>query len=134
MQPPAVIYSQNNLRPLRDLVAQLPRLPVDGRWNIDFQAADPALLATIAADAEATMAVIQSGLGAIGHLLAHSAVVIEDGTVGADSLESLGFLMAELGDLAAACMVLGAHCRQFQLHLTHHGERRAPSARSPKRL
>jgi hypothetical protein len=37
---------------------------------------------------------------------------IEDGTIGADSLESLGFLMAELGDLAAACMTLAAHCRR----------------------
>jgi hypothetical protein len=37
---------------------------------------------------------------------------VEDGTIGADSLESLGFLMAELGDLAAACMTLAARCRR----------------------
>lgn len=70
------------------------------------------LLAALAADAETTMAVIHLGMGAIGQLLAHSAVVNEDGTIGADSLESLGFLMAELGDLAACCMTLSTRCRR----------------------
>lgn len=101
-----------SLRPMRNLIEHLPRLPLDAAHRIDFRAAAPALLITLADDAEATMAAIQLGVGAIGHLLAHSAVVIEDGTIGADSLESLGFLMAELGDLAAACMTLAAHCRR----------------------
>jgi len=56
------------------------------------------------------MHAIQLGIGAIGHLLAHSAVAIEDGTIGADCIESLGFLVAELGDLSAACMTLAAQC------------------------
>ncbi len=70
------------------------------------------LLRSLAEDAEATMSSIHQGLGAVGHLLAHSAVPIEDGSIGADSVESLGFLMGELGDLAAACMKLAAHCRR----------------------
>ncbi|VTU12860.1 hypothetical protein SRS16CHR_00099 [Variovorax sp. SRS16] len=70
------------------------------------------MLTAIAEDAQSTLATVHQGLGALGHLLAHSAVVIEDGTIGADSLESLGFLMAELGDLASACMTLAAQCRQ----------------------
>ena len=97
---------------MRDLVAMLPRLPIGGDFQVDFAAAERRVLLCIADDAETTMAVIQSGLGALGQLLAHSAVEIEDGTIGADSLESLGFLMAELGDLAAACMTLSVHCRR----------------------
>jgi hypothetical protein len=73
---------------------------------------DGEALRRLANNAEVVMAVCQNGLGALGHLLAHSSPVIEDGTVGADSIEALGWLMAELGDLAAHCMALAAECRR----------------------
>ncbi|MDP1998722.1 MAG: hypothetical protein Q8K22_03910 [Rhodoferax sp.] len=87
-------------------------LPLIKKQDIDFQAADPTLLVSIGDDAETTMNTIHHGIGAIGHLLAHSAVAIEDGTVGAESIEHLGYLMAELGDLAAGCMTLASRCRR----------------------
>lgn len=49
------------------------------------------------------MRVIQLGLGAIGHLLTHAAVQVEDRTIPADCMESLGTLMAELSELASVC-------------------------------
>ena len=100
------------LRPMRNLLHQLPHLACCGAASLDLSRAAPERLRSIAEDAETTMSTIHQGLGALGHLLAHSAVPIEDGTIGADSLESLGFLMAELGDLAAACMTLAAQCRR----------------------
>ena len=100
------------LRPMRDLLVRLPRLPMTRKQEIDFPATDPALLVVIAEDAETTMNAIHHGVGAIGHLLAHSAVVIEDGTISANCIEGLGFLMAELGDLAAGCMTLATRCRR----------------------
>jgi hypothetical protein len=100
------------LRPMRELLTRLQRLPAANFGEADLRACDGASLASLAEDAETTVSTIHQGLGAIGHLLAHSAVPIEDGTIGADTLESLGFLMAELGDLAAACMTLAAHCRR----------------------
>lgn len=100
------------LRPMRDLLVRLPRLPMTRKQEIDFPASDPALLVTIAEDAETTMNVIHRGVGAIGHLLAHSAVVIEDGTISADCIENLGFLMSELSDLASGCMTLATRCRR----------------------
>jgi|GEM_PF-1942454 len=63
-------------------------------------------------NAEIVMAVCQNGMAALGQLLAHSSPVIEDGTVGADSVEALGWLIAELGDLTAYCLVLAADCRR----------------------
>lgn len=60
----------------------------------------------IAHHAETSMRVIQLGLGAIGHLLAHSAVQVEDRTIPAECMESLGTLMAELSELASACYQL----------------------------
>ncbi|MDR6535999.1 hypothetical protein J2739_001769 [Variovorax soli] len=100
-------------RPMRELLAQLQRLQLtDNTGEVDLRVCSSVLLADVAEDAETTISTIHQGLGAIGHLLAHSAVPIEDGTIGADSMESLGFLMAELGDLAAACMTLAARCRR----------------------
>jgi hypothetical protein len=87
-------------------------LPMTGRQEIDFPAADVSLLVAICDDAETTIQVIHHGIASMGMLLAHSAVVIEDGTVGADDVEHIGYLLAELGDLAASLMTLSAQCRQ----------------------
>ena len=103
---------EQSQRPMRDLLQRLPRLPLKGAEDIDFEAADAALLVSIADGAETTVNVLHHGVGAIGHLLAHSAVAIEDGSISADCIESLGFLIAELGDLGAQCVILAARCRQ----------------------
>lgn len=97
-------------RPVRQLLADLPMLGGDDESGMSPQ--DQAVLRQrIAANAATVMAVCQNGLGSLGHLLAHSSLLIEDGTVGADSVEALGWLMAEIGDLAAACAVLSSECR-----------------------
>jgi hypothetical protein len=111
-QAQAMTGRTSPLRPMRELLAQLQSLPATSFSGADLRACEGTSLAAVAEDAETTVSTIHQGLGAIGHLLAHSAVPIEDGTIGADTLESLGFLMAELGDLAAACMTLAAHCRR----------------------
>ncbi len=100
------------MRPMRDLLARLPLLPLSASQEVDHGAADPALLVAIAEDAEMLMGAMHQGVGSIGQLLAHSAVMIEDGSIGAEALEALGFMMAELGDLASSCMVLAALCRR----------------------
>ncbi|GAB3647251.1 hypothetical protein [Ramlibacter alkalitolerans] len=57
----------------------------------------------IADHAATSMRVITLGLAAIGDLLAQSAVQVEERRIPTESVESLGRLMAELGDLAALC-------------------------------
>lgn len=86
---------------MRELLRSLATPPSD---DVSHQA--------IAENAETVMAVCQNGMAALGHLLAHSAPVIEDGTIGADSLEALGWLMAEIGDLSVECMQLAARHRK----------------------
>lgn len=49
-------------RPMRDLILQLPLLNVTQALEIDYQAADPALLAQVADNAETAMHVVQLGL------------------------------------------------------------------------
>jgi hypothetical protein len=77
-----------------------------GDLQVDYQAADTKVLAVIGSSAETTMNVLRNGISSIGLLLAHSAVVVEDRTIGSDALEALGYLLAELGALAAGSMVL----------------------------
>lgn len=65
--------------PMRELMRNLATLPSD---DVNNQA--------IAENAEAVMAVWENGRAALGHLLAHSALVLEDGTIEADLIEVLG--------------------------------------------
>lgn len=101
----------NALQPTRDLLKWLPKVKVNSQ-GLDYQATDPAVLVIIADAAEISMNVFHNGIGSIGDLLAHSAVAIEDGSISAGSIESLGYLMAELSTLAAAYMVLASGCRR----------------------
>jgi hypothetical protein len=99
------------MRPMRDLLTDLRKL----RRKLDTASGTDALgeLNTrIADNAETVGAVCQNGMAALGHLLAHSAPVIEDGSIGADSIEAIGYLLAEIGDLNVACMLLAADLRQ----------------------
>ena len=105
-------YRTQAIRPMRDLMANLPRLPLTKKQEVDFQATAPDLLVAIADDAEVTLNVIHLGLGALGLLMANSAVVVEDGTISADSVEALGHLIAEISDMAASLMSLAARCRR----------------------
>lgn len=96
---------------MRDLLNLLRQVePVAGR-NVSTSI-PTSLRQPLSENAETVMAVCQNGMTALGHLLAHSSPVIEDGTVGADSVEALGWLIAELGDLTAYCLVLAAECRR----------------------
>ena len=104
--------SEDGQRPMRRLFKCLPTLPLNRENEIDFQAADPALLVMLADDAQITMRVIQQGVGAIGHLLAQSGVAIEDGTIDSSTVESIGYLLAAISDLSVDCMVLACKCRR----------------------
>lgn len=99
-------------RPMRTLVEQLPRLTIGLGGDIDFANCPAALLASVAENAETTVALMGRGLSAVGCLMAYAAVEIEDGSITSDSVEALGWLMAELGDIAAVCFVLASQCRQ----------------------
>jgi len=106
------VPKQDVARALPDLLAQLPRLVTDAAGSVDFAASDPAVLVKIADDAETAAGVISLGVAAIGNLIAYTAPEVEDGTVSSDTVEALGWLLAELGELAARCAVLGMHCRR----------------------
>jgi len=97
---------------MRDLFRQLPRLHTDGQGNVDCARSDRAIVAAIGQNAESIVSALHMGVGAIGHLLATSAPQIDDGSVGSDAIEALGWLMAELGDLGAELAVMAIQCRR----------------------
>lgn len=99
------------IRPMRNILQCLPRLPTTTAREIDFPAADPAMLVALAEDAEMMMLAPYSGLGAVGQLLANSAIMIEDGSISADCIEALGWFQSEMADMAHHFMGLAAHCR-----------------------
>lgn len=96
-------------RPVRALMRDLPVL--QKTRNACCEPEDRDTLQRLVESAEITMRTIHLGLGALGHLLARSSLDIQDGSVPADSMENLGFLMAELGDLAAECMRVAGECQ-----------------------
>ena len=112
MHPSPEIVSPSQ-RPLRDLLLQLPLLPVNAAHEIDYAASDPAVLVQIAANAYTCQQTVQRGVSGIGHLLARAAPDIELAAIPSDCIEALGFLMAELGDLASVAQSLSAACLRY---------------------
>ena len=109
-------YRTKTDHPIRELLNQLrevqPEVTITGVTAVP--PIPPRLRTSLAAAAETVMAVCQNGMAAVGQLMAHSSPVIEDGTVGAESVESLGWLLSELGDLSGYCLVLASECRRIQ--------------------
>lgn len=99
-------------RPIRDLLLQLPLLQTTPELDIDYAVADPALLVQLSDNAEIVMDTVLRGLSAIGLLMAHSAPEIETHDISADATEALGFLMAELSELASLAHCLSVACRR----------------------
>jgi hypothetical protein len=99
-------------RPLEELLVRLPLLVVSPAGQLDLLACSPSLLLELAEYAEAGAGALNLGLSAVGTLMGHAAVQIEDGSVSSDSIEALGWMFGELGVVSALCMTLAARCRQ----------------------
>jgi hypothetical protein len=106
---------------MRALFAALPSASPDASGGIDFAATSPALLATVADYAEITATGLGLGLSAVGNLIPYAAPEMGDGTVSSDTIETLGWLITELGDTAAACLVLATSCRRQCAASAEHG-------------
>jgi hypothetical protein len=99
-------------RPTRDFLLLLPYLAVTSNSDIDYAAADPAVLVQLADNAETVMRTIHLGIAVMGQLLARSAPEIELHEISGDAVEALGWLLAELGDLAAVADCIAVPCRR----------------------
>ena len=116
-------------RPMRDLILQLPLLNVTPTLEIDYPAADAALLVQVADNAETAMRVVQLGLSAVGQLLVRAAPEVEAGEISGDAIEALGWLMSELGEFSATAFALAAACRRFTTGYAHYQSKPVSGAR-----
>lgn len=90
----------------------LPRLKVSEQGELDLLAAPPSLLLTLAENAEEAAACITRGTSAIGSMIAHCTLEIEDGVLGHDAVEALGWMLSELGAVGSECITLAMQCRR----------------------
>jgi len=116
-------------RPLRDLLLLMPHLPLGPDFNIDYAGAEPALLSQIGAHADLTMRTLHRGTAAIGQLLVYVSPEIGTGEFSADAMEGLGWLLAEMGDLAATAHLIAASCQRFTADYSPRTPKRIPCAR-----
>lgn len=100
----------STMRPARDLMHQLPMLQTRPDLVVDYEVADAALLLALAENGEAVMNTFQRGLSALGVILAQASSEVGS-EIGSDTIEALGWFMAETADIAAALLVLTRACR-----------------------
>ncbi|MBN3802173.1 hypothetical protein GXB81_03765 [Paraburkholderia sp. Ac-20336] len=100
-------------RPLRDLLCQLPSLPVTASGEPDYAEADPDLLVGFAESAELALQIVHGGFSAIGLLQASTVRQIEGGEVSATHAAALGRLLVELGEMLLHVHVLSVECRRY---------------------
>lgn len=116
-------------RPLRDLLLLMPHLQVRTEFHIDYESAEPALLHQIGANADITMRTVYRGTAAIGRLLVAVSPEVGTGELPADRVEALGWLLAEIGDLAATCHSIAASCQRFTADYNPNAPKHIPNAR-----
>ena len=100
-------------RPLRDLLLLMPLLNVGDRGDLDYEASDPGLLKQVAANADLSMRTLHRGTAAIGRLLIAVSPEIGTGEFSADAMEGVGWLLAEIADLAATAQCLSVACHRY---------------------
>lgn len=109
-------------RPLRDLLRQLPSLPVTKSGAPDYAEADPDLLVSLAESAELALQIVHGGFSAIGLLQSHTAQQIEDGEIKAAHARAVGRLLVELGELLAYAQALAVECRRYTADYVGNGK------------
>jgi hypothetical protein len=100
-------------RPLRDLLAGLPALPVTESGQPDYAAADPDVLVGLARSAELVLQIVHDGFSAIGLFHACTAQQIAQGDIEAAHAAAVGRLMVELGEVLAYAQALSFECRRY---------------------
>lgn len=115
-------------RPARDFLLRLPLLKAGPLNEIDYEASDPDLLVQIASNAEVCQATIHLGISSIGSLLAQAAPEIEAAEISGDAIESLGRLIAELGDIASVAHSLATACRRYTVDYVPKATRKVGNA------
>jgi hypothetical protein len=78
---------------------------------LDYAGSNPYLVKELGNHLDTLMGVCFSGTRAVGHLLALASPEVEGGEVSQDTIEGLGWLLSELGDMGAWATVMSQECK-----------------------
>ena len=113
----------------RNLLLLLPHVPLTSSSEIDYAAAEPGLLVQLADAADASLLIIHIGTSALGRLMARTASESFRNADDADAIEALGWLVAELNDLADAARRISSACRKSTFDFAPNADTPSPLAR-----
>ena len=102
----------DSISTIGEVLRNLPKLRVDAQGDLDLRGSSPAVLLSLAENAEACIEALNHGLSAVGQLLAFAAPEVDDHAISSDTIKALGWLLSELGHAMAFFVELGIRCRQ----------------------
>jgi hypothetical protein len=84
--------------------------PATAMPALDYEACDPYLAHELGLHLETLAGLAFNGTRALGHLLALASAEVEDGAICGNTVEGLGWLLSELGDIGAWATVIRESC------------------------
>ena len=85
--------------------------PASALPALDYSGSNPYLVKELGNHLDTLVGVCFSGTRAVGHLLALASPEVEGGEVSQDTIEGLGWLLSELGDMGAWATVMSQQCK-----------------------
>jgi hypothetical protein len=79
--------------------------------DLDYASANPCWVRELGQHLDVIVGLCQNGSRALGHLLAVSSAELEGGEISGDTVEGLGWLLSELGDVGAWATVMAQSCK-----------------------
>jgi hypothetical protein len=79
--------------------------------NLDYASANPYWVLELGQHLDVIVGLCQNGSRALGHLLAIASAELEGGEISGDTVEGLGWLLSELGDIGAWATVMAQSCK-----------------------
>jgi hypothetical protein len=90
--------------------------------SLDYASANPYWVRELGQHLDVIVGLCQNGSRALGHLLAVSSAELEGGEVSGDTVEGLGWLLSELGDVGAWATVMAQSCKAATADFCPKGE------------
>jgi hypothetical protein len=79
--------------------------------NLNFAAANPYWVRELGQHLDVVVGLCHNGTRALGHLVAVASAELEGGEISGDTVEGLGWLLSELGDMGAWATVMAQSCK-----------------------
>ena len=79
--------------------------------QLEYESANPYWVRELGQHLDVIVGLCQNGSRALGHLLAIASAELEGGEISGETVEGLGWLLSELGDIGAWATVMAQSCK-----------------------